>query len=289
MINQYEYKFYLNINHAIFIKNKLGQIHPHTWELTMNVLNISNDFIQFDKIEKLMNDVFEKYQDQIINETPPFDKINPTLENVVKHFKDETQDILIPQKLILLSIEISETPSRSFILNLFDDIDINLLNINKLKNDEDSLIAQIILQNDAQAQNELISIKESLASHNEGISQFLPSKESPDTILISSEHDEIDIAPLLKEEIEEIELIPINEEQNNEDFKYTKEELEAIPEEEYESFRREGEILNQNKENRPNISQAQIPVAIVRKKNLFHKTKEFSRKIFKKTQNKKAP
>lgn len=147
LVNQYQYKFYLNANHAIFINNVLGQVHPHTWEIIIDLLNINKSFVQFNKIEEVINNYLEKYQDKLLNSVEPFDKLNPTLENVVLYFKDKFIEILNEYNLILLSLEISETPSRSYIINLYDEIDIRLLNMNKIQNDEDSFIDQIILAN----------------------------------------------------------------------------------------------------------------------------------------------
>ena len=39
MITGYHYKFYLNANHAIYLNGQLGQIHPHTWEFSFEVIN----------------------------------------------------------------------------------------------------------------------------------------------------------------------------------------------------------------------------------------------------------
>ena len=65
MVNQYKYKFYLNANHAIFINNVLGQMHPHTWEIMIEVLNTKDNFVQFDRVEAVISKIFEKYQDSL--------------------------------------------------------------------------------------------------------------------------------------------------------------------------------------------------------------------------------
>lgn len=147
MVNQYKYKFYLNANHAIFINNVLGQMHPHTWEIMIEVLSTKENFVQFDRVEAAISKLLEKYQDQFINTIAPFDKVNPTLENIVYHFKQMIEEQIKEYYMVLLSIEISETPSRSYIINSFDEVEEKYLNMNKYANDEDSFIEQIVQKN----------------------------------------------------------------------------------------------------------------------------------------------
>ncbi len=147
MVNQYKYKFYLNANHAIFINNVLGQMHPHTWEIMIEVLCTKENFVQFDRVEAAISKLLEKYQDQFINTIAPFDKVNPTLENIVYHFKQMIEEQIKEYHMVLLSIEISETPSRSYIINSYDEVEEKYLSMNKYANDEESFINQIVQKN----------------------------------------------------------------------------------------------------------------------------------------------
>lgn len=147
MVNQYKYKFYLNANHAIFINNVLGQMHPHTWEIMIEVLSTKENFVQFDRVEAAISKLLEKYQDQFINTVDPFDKVNPTLENVVYYFKQMIEEQIKEYYMVLLSIEISETPSRSYIINSYDEVEEKYLSMNKFTNDEENFINQIVRQN----------------------------------------------------------------------------------------------------------------------------------------------
>lgn len=147
MVNQYKYKFYLNANHAIFINNVLGQMHPHTWEIMIEVLSTKENFVQFDRVEAAISKLLEKYQDQFINNIEPFHKINPTLENIVYYFKQMIEEQIREYHMVLLSIEISETPSRSYIINSYDEVEEKYLSMNKYANDEESFINEIVQKN----------------------------------------------------------------------------------------------------------------------------------------------
>ncbi|NLW89832.1 MAG: 6-pyruvoyl tetrahydrobiopterin synthase [Clostridiaceae bacterium] len=122
-ISRYNFKFYLNASHAIYLNGILGQSHPHTWEVSLDTIKVRDDFIQFDVIEKEVERFFSSFQDTDINKTPPFDVINPTLENICAFLRDELGKLLSSNGWLLTRIEISETPSRSYIIDLSDETD----------------------------------------------------------------------------------------------------------------------------------------------------------------------
>jgi 6-pyruvoyltetrahydropterin/6-carboxytetrahydropterin synthase len=119
--SRYNFKFYLNASHAIYLNGILGQSHPHTWEISLDTLKVRDDFIQFDFIEKQIENYLAAFQDADINKTPPFDVTNPTLENICSYLKDELGNLLRSSGWLLTMIEISETPSRSYIIDMTDE------------------------------------------------------------------------------------------------------------------------------------------------------------------------
>lgn len=125
--NRYRFKFYLNASHSIYINGVLGEEHPHTWEITLNTIKLKNNFIIFNDIEKKIEKYLKKFQDSYINNLQPFSTLNPTLENICGYFKSLFQGILFDNGWLLLSIEISETPSRSYIIDISDEISFNSL------------------------------------------------------------------------------------------------------------------------------------------------------------------
>lgn len=118
---QYKFKFYLNARHAIFINGMLGEVHPHTWEITLAVLKGRDDFVKFDRLEKRVEAFMEQYQDRYLNETAPFDVINPTLENCCHYFKEKLTEILAAEGWMFLMMEMSETPARSYVISIADE------------------------------------------------------------------------------------------------------------------------------------------------------------------------
>lgn len=121
--SQYKFKFYLNANHAIYLAGVLGQNHPHTWELSLDTVKVKNDFVQFDFIEKSVENYFAGFQDTDINKIEPFTVTNPTLENLCEFFKNDLAKLLGSHGWLLTRIEMSETPARSYIIDRTDEID----------------------------------------------------------------------------------------------------------------------------------------------------------------------
>lgn len=120
--SQYKFKFYLNASHAIYINGNLGQSHPHTWEIIIDTIKFNDRFIQFNDVEKKIEKLLENYQDKYINEIEPFNSLNPTLENICEYFKDVIKNMLKGVGWELIKIETSETPARSYIIDLMDEI-----------------------------------------------------------------------------------------------------------------------------------------------------------------------
>lgn len=121
LYRQYKFKFYLNMSHAIYIDGKRGQSHPHTWEIAINTVKLKDSFVEFNKIEECMEEYLSRYQDKLINEIEPFTTLNPILENCCEYFKDQIMNILDEQGWMLLLIEVSESPTKSFLINLLDE------------------------------------------------------------------------------------------------------------------------------------------------------------------------
>lgn len=123
MILQYRYKFYLNANHYVVINDKRGDPHSHCFEIVAEVASIEGDkTTAFNNIERKVDEILKPYQNKLLNDIEPFDEVIPTLENICRYFKYEISKMLAEISWVLLSIEVSETPSRSFMLTI-DDVD----------------------------------------------------------------------------------------------------------------------------------------------------------------------
>jgi 6-pyruvoyltetrahydropterin/6-carboxytetrahydropterin synthase len=117
-MQEYRYKFYLNLMHSIQIDNFMGEVHPHTWEIVVDIFKQNNAFITFSEIEKMVDEFLRPFQNKNINDIPPFDAINPTLENVTIYLQKELGTLFVSKGFIMSRIAVSETPSRTFIIDI---------------------------------------------------------------------------------------------------------------------------------------------------------------------------
>lgn len=117
LYREYRLKSYLNMNHYIIINGKQGQTHPHTWEFITTIIVSGTEFVEFSTFESLIEGYLDKYQNQILNTIEPFNLVVPTIENVTDHFNEELQTLLREHGGELVSVEGSETPTRSYIVS----------------------------------------------------------------------------------------------------------------------------------------------------------------------------
>lgn len=121
LYREYQLKFYLNARHYITIDGKAGETHPHTWEFSLDIRIGRGVFTPFMIFEQGINRFMLPYQNRTVNEIPPFHEILPTLENIADYFAREFYRVIDDVGGELRRVEVSETPSRSYILNLGQD------------------------------------------------------------------------------------------------------------------------------------------------------------------------
>jgi len=99
-----------------------ARLHGHNWNIKIEVLSnklnsvgITVDFLDLDKV---LWQVVGPFDHNNFNDFPPFDKINPTAENVAKYFYDEIKEKL-PADVKMEKISIWET--EQYLVEYFED------------------------------------------------------------------------------------------------------------------------------------------------------------------------
>ncbi len=107
------------ISSAHFLRDYQGicsRIHGHNWKIRVEIradkLNKEGMVIDFKELKKLTWEVIGPFEHQNLNDISPFDKINPTAENIVKYFFKELKRIL-PNEINLVNIRLWETENYS--------------------------------------------------------------------------------------------------------------------------------------------------------------------------------
>ncbi len=74
-------------------RGKCENLHGHNWRVRVRVkgeqLDACGMLIDFGVLKKLVKAAMDRLDHKFLNETPPFDVINPTSENLSKHLFHE--------------------------------------------------------------------------------------------------------------------------------------------------------------------------------------------------------
>lgn len=86
-------------------------IHGHTWKVRLTVgsneLNEQGMVVDFRALKEALNFVLNKYDHKMLNEIAPFDKINPTAENLSCQIYKELK--LLLKDCLLLQVSVWES------------------------------------------------------------------------------------------------------------------------------------------------------------------------------------
>lgn len=119
MIKQRSYKIksYVNASHAVRWKSGTGKKHNHTWEIVCE-LHAFEGMVSFFDIEKSLSAAIDELSGKYLNDLPEFEVINPTVENVTEYLFDKVDGILRDSGAMLLRIEVSDSPTRSYCIDV---------------------------------------------------------------------------------------------------------------------------------------------------------------------------
>lgn len=111
----YRYKFKLNASHSVLIGEQRGEIHSHTFEIRLDIRVDDDVFLDYKAFEKTVNQALDLYRGKYLNDISPFDKLEPTLENIGRVVCGAILDSM-EKPDCLARMEISETPSRVYVI-----------------------------------------------------------------------------------------------------------------------------------------------------------------------------
>jgi 6-pyruvoyltetrahydropterin/6-carboxytetrahydropterin synthase len=95
-------------------EGKCEALHGHNWSVEVVVraekLNAIGIAVDFKDIKEALDEQMEKLDHKYLNETPPFDEINPTTENIAKFLYDTLSKLLNDDCLRIYRINVWESP-----------------------------------------------------------------------------------------------------------------------------------------------------------------------------------
>ncbi len=103
--------------HAISIAGRPEPLHGHNWRVTAVIAADSLDddglVCDFHVVERSLHDIIGRFNNANLNETPPFDRVNPTAERVAEHIGESLITLLadaLPTGARVQSVEVTEAP-----------------------------------------------------------------------------------------------------------------------------------------------------------------------------------
>jgi 6-pyruvoyltetrahydropterin/6-carboxytetrahydropterin synthase len=79
-------------------KGSCGEMHGHTWKVRVEVETDSLDDIgmtlDFKDLMNMVNSVIKRFDHRCLNQISPFDKENPTAENIARYVYSEVEKLL---------------------------------------------------------------------------------------------------------------------------------------------------------------------------------------------------
>jgi len=112
----YKFKFYLNARHSVTFNGNTSSIHPHTWEVGVSFGSETEDIVNFTEFEKELERLFLKFEGKYLNELLPFKELEPTMENIGKVLYIGIKTLVDSKSLYFKRVEISENPTRTYII-----------------------------------------------------------------------------------------------------------------------------------------------------------------------------
>ncbi|MBM4444341.1 MAG: 6-carboxytetrahydropterin synthase QueD [Chloroflexi bacterium] len=100
-------------------EGKCENVHGHRFRVKARVRTKGTDAVgmayDFTKLRRQLGEVVGRLDHVCLNETPPFDKINPSSENIASTIFAELQGMLGGRGLRLHSIQVWESPHSSVV------------------------------------------------------------------------------------------------------------------------------------------------------------------------------
>ncbi len=99
--------------HSIRIRGEQEPLHGHDWQvdLVVEAATVDEDGLacDFHELESALNEVLRPLASRNLNETPPFDRRNPTAEAVAQHIAIEMSQ-RIAARVRIQSVRVTEAP-----------------------------------------------------------------------------------------------------------------------------------------------------------------------------------
>ena len=100
-------------------KGKCETLHGHRFQVVARISATKLDDIglayDFTDLKQHLGSILVRFDHSCLNDVPPFDKINPSSENIATTIYNELQPLLAGAEVTLSSIEVWESPQTKVV------------------------------------------------------------------------------------------------------------------------------------------------------------------------------
>ncbi|QOJ00571.1 MAG: 6-carboxytetrahydropterin synthase [Phycisphaeraceae bacterium] len=102
--------------HALQIGGVRETLHGHNWRTVATLQGPSLDsdglLCDFHTVQELLHAILAPFNNRSLNDAPPFDRLNPSAENVARHIHAELSSRLagLPGDVRVASVSVTEAP-----------------------------------------------------------------------------------------------------------------------------------------------------------------------------------
>lgn len=106
--------------HALVVAGEREPLHGHNWRVTATIAGGTLDsdglLVDFHTVEGVLREITGGFHNRNLNDTPPFDRVNPTAEEVARHIAERLGsalgDALAPHAAVS-AVRVTEAPGCS--------------------------------------------------------------------------------------------------------------------------------------------------------------------------------
>ena len=100
-------------------QGKCEELHGHRYRVVVRVeaaeLNDIGLAYDFTDLKRHLKDILERYDHTCLNDVPPFDKINPSAENIATTIYNELREKLSADPVTITAVEAWEDPGQGVV------------------------------------------------------------------------------------------------------------------------------------------------------------------------------
>ncbi len=98
-------------------RGKCEKVHGHNYRVQVTLegerLNETGLLVDFTELKSLLHSIVDRLDHEFLNDVPPFDKLNPSVENMARYFHEEISKGLTAPGVRVSSVKLWETDTST--------------------------------------------------------------------------------------------------------------------------------------------------------------------------------